>query len=186
MRLFVALEIPSAVRDSLGGLIGDFRAIAPQPKWVKLENLHITLKFIGEIPPANLDAIRTALSGVRADSPLELRIRGLGFFPSERRPKVFWAGIEAGPNLASLAAEIDHRLEELAIPREQRAFASHLTLARFEPPGITEKLRAAILQSATCDFGVLHTREFHLIESRLKPSGAEYTTLRSFPFVAEA
>lgn len=186
MRLFAALEIPSAVRENLAGLIRDLRAIAAQPKWVRPENLHVTLKFIGETAPAKLDAIRTALADVRADQPLELRFRGLGFFPRERHARVFWVGIEAEANLTSLAAEIDQRLEKLEIPREQKAFAPHLTLARFEPPGIPEKLRAAIQQNLTRDFGVLHTREFHLIESRLKPSGAEYTTLQSFPFGAEA
>ena len=187
MRLFVALEIPPAVRENLAGLIRDLRAIAPQPKWVRAENLHITLKFIGEVADTKLEAIRKTLDAVRSKEPVTLDFRGLGFFPNEKHPRVFWAGMEASANLKGLAADIDRAMEKLGIPREQRPFSPHLTLARFQPPGLPEKLRSAIKESATRDFGVLRTNEFHLIESKLKSSGAEYTTLETFPFVtAEA
>ena len=186
MRLFVALEIPSAVRDNLATLIQELRAVASQPKWVRPENLHITVKFIGEVAPPKLEAIRETLSEVRSDRPVELSFRGVGFFPSERRPRVFWVGMKASPNLAVVANEIDERLSTLSIPRETRAFTPHLTLARFELPGISEKLRSAIGQDITREFGTLRTGEFHLIQSKLKPTGAEYTALHSFPFAVEA
>ncbi len=191
MRLFVALEIPSAVRDNLAALIKELGTLeTPSPgrkaRWVRPANLHVTLKFIGEVPPAKLDAIRDALSTVRSEQPAYLRFRGLGFFPSEKRSRVLWAGIEASPNLVPLAGDIDGRLETLGVARERRRFTPHLTLARFEPPGISEKLGARVRENVTRDFGVLRTSEFLLIESKLKPSGAEYTTLQSFRFAAEA
>ena len=190
MRLFVALEIPSDVREKLAALIRDLRNVEPQSsrhraRWVKPENLHVTLKFIGEVPPEKVDAIRTTLSDVRSSQPVELRFRGLGFFPSEKRPRVFWAGMEASPNLAPLAAEIEAGLEKLGIPREKREYTPHLTLARLDPPGISDELRCAVQQNAARDFGAFRTREFHLIQSKLKPSGAEYTSLQTFPFAAE-
>ena len=184
MRLFVALEIPSAVRDNLGALLEEFRAVSPQTRWVRTENLHVTLKFIGEVPEAKLAAIRGALAGVRCAQPVTLDFRGLGFFPNEKHPRVFWAGIEASPNLKTLAADIDRATEKAGIAPEKRPFSPHLTLARFEPPRLTKQLRAAIQEHAGRDFGSLRTSEFHLIESKLKPPGAEYTTLESFPFVA--
>ena len=138
MRLFVALEIPPAVRENLAGLIRDLRAIAPQPKWVRVENLHITLKFIGEVADTKLEAIRQALGEVRSEAPVTLDFRGLGFFPNEKYPRVFWAGMEASANLKGLAADIDRAMEKLGIPREQRPFSPHLTLARFQPPGLPE------------------------------------------------
>jgi len=184
MRLFVTLEIPSAVRENLGALLKSLRTVSPQTRWVRPENLHVTLKFIGEVPETKLAAIRSALAGARCDQPVTLDFRGLGFFPNEKHPRVFWAGIEASPNLKDLAADIDRATEKLGIPREQRPFAPHLTLARFEPPGLPEKLRSAIQENAARDFGSLHTSQYHLIESKLKPSGAEYTTLESFAFVA--
>jgi 2'-5' RNA ligase len=151
---------------------------------VRPENLHVTLKFIGEVPEAKLNAIRNALAGVRSDESVRIDFRGLGFFPNEKHPRVFWAGIEASPNLKILAAGIEQATGKLGIPREKRAFSPHLTLARFEPPRLAEQLRAAIQEHAGRDFGSLRTSQFHLIESKLKPSGAEYTTVKSFPFAA--
>ena len=184
MRLFVALEIPTAVRETLAALLKSLRALSSQPRWVRPENLHVTLKFIGEWLPEKLDGLRNALAAVCLAEPVTLDFQGLGFFPNEKRPRVFWAGIQASPDLITLASEIDHATEKLCVPREPRPFSPHLTLARFEPPGLPEKLRSAIQENASRDFGSLHTSRFHLIESKLKPSGAEYTTLQTFPFAA--
>lgn len=187
MRLFVALEIPTAVRDDLAALLKKLRELSSQPRWVRPENLHVTLKFIGEVAPEKLEAIRSALASVRSDSPVTLEFRGLGFFPNEKRPRVFWAGMNASPNLEMLAADIDSVTERLGIPREERSFSPHLTLARFQPPGLPEKLRPAIQDNLEHEFGSLQTSEFHLIESKLRPAGAEYTTLESLTFAgAEA
>src|SRR5712692_9100917 len=184
MRLFVALEIPSTVRENLAELLKSLRSMSPQTRWVRPENLHVTLNFLGEVPETKLAPIRSALAGALSEQPVTLDFRGLGFFPNEKHPRVFWAGIEASANLKTLAGDIDRAMEELGIPREQRPFSPHLTLARFEPPRLAEKLRAAIRENVARDFGMLRTSQFHLIESKLKPSGAEYTTLESFPFAA--
>jgi RNA 2',3'-cyclic 3'-phosphodiesterase len=191
VRLFVALEIPAAVRENLVTLMKELSALDKQSsgkkaRWVRPENLHVTLKFIGETAPNTLDEIVAALSLVRSDEPAELQFRGLGFFPDEKRPRVLWAGIDASPNLAAVAGDIEQQFEPPGFPREKRAFTPHLTLARLDPPGISERLRAAVRENAEQDFGALRAGEFHLIESKLKPSGAEYTTLHSFPFAAEA
>ena len=191
MRLFVALEIPAAVRDNLAAQIRELRDLSTKvadkrPRWVRRENLHVTLKFIGEVSPVKLDGIRGALSTARSDTPVNLQFHGLGFFPNEQHPRVLWAGLDASANLTSLAGDIDSALESQGIARERRAFTPHLTLARIEPPGLHEKLRAAIQDNRTREFGSFQTREFHLIESKLKPSGAEYTTLASFPLTLEA
>ena len=192
MRFFVALEIPSGVRENLAALIDELRAADASSsknkgRWVRPENLHVTLKFIGNVDSGKLDAIRASLAEVRAGRSVEFHFRGLGFFPNEKRPRVLWAGLEASPNLATLAADIDARLEKVGIPRETREFSPHLTLARFDPPGISEKLRAAALENATREFGAVRTGEFHLFESKTRPTGAEYTRLSSFCFAkAEA
>jgi RNA 2',3'-cyclic 3'-phosphodiesterase len=184
MRVFVALEIPSTVRENLAALLKSLREVSPQTRWVRPENLHVTLKFIGEVAEAKFAAIRSALAGVRSEQPVTLDFHGLGFFPNEKHPRVFWAGIEASPNLKTLAADIDRAAEKLGIPAEKRPFSPHLTLARFEPPRLPEKLRAAIQENAAPNFGSLRAGRFHLIESKLKPAGAEYTTVESFPFAA--
>ena len=185
MRLFVALEIPSAVRDNLAALIEELRAADAaatknKARWVRAENLHLTLKFIGNVDAGKLDTIRAALGEVSASGAVELRFRGVGFFPNEKRPRVLWAGIVASANLAPLAAELQARLEKLGIPRETREFAPHLTLARFDPPGISEKLQSAARENTAREFGAVRTGEFHLFESKTRPTGAEYTRLSSF------
>ncbi len=190
MRLFVALEIPPGVRDNLAAFLKEMRALTGQiaekrVKWVREDNLHVTLKFIGEVADAKLDGIRAALSTVRAGAPLELRVRGLSFFPSEDRPTVLWTGLDAPANLPTLAGDIDGAMETQGIARERRAFVPHLTLARFAPPGMHKKLLEAIKQNRERDFGSFQAHEFHLIESKLKSSGAEYTSVASFPLRLE-
>src|SRR6266446_3188465 len=152
MRLFVALEIPSTVRKNLAELLKSLRSMSPQTRWVRPENLHVTLKFIGEVPETRLAAIRSALAGARSDQPVALDFRGLGFFPNEKHPRVFWAGIETSPNLKTLAADIDEATERLSIPREKPPFSPHLTLARFEPPRLPERLRGAVQESGQREF----------------------------------
>ena len=186
MRLFVALQIPASVRENLAAMIEEMRSIAPEAKRVRPENLHVTLKFLGETPPEKLDALRVALAAVRTTEPLHLRFHGVGFFPNDKHPRVFWAGLTSSPDLALLAHEIDMAAATLGFAPETRTFTPHLTLARFSQPVISPQLRAAAEKSATREFGTLNTATFHLIQSTLKPTGAEYTTLQSFPFAAEA
>lgn len=185
MRLFVALEIPAEVRTRLAALIRELRALAPEVKWVRAENLHLTLKFIGETESAKLDAIRAALAEVRSGHAIALLVQGLGFFPDDQRPRVLWAGTRVPDHLAQLAIDTDAVVASLGFPRERRPFAPHLTLARLAGTPIPEPLREAIQRDAVRAFGAWQAREFHLIESRLKPAGAEYTTVQSFPFVSE-
>ena len=190
MRLFVALQIPDSIRNEYAKLIDDLRRFDAKtakrkPKWVRPDNLHVTLKFIGHTDAGKLDSIRAALAKVRSPKAIQLQFGTIGFFPNASRPRVIWGGIEASENLAPLAHEVDQQIATLGFAAEERAFTPHLTLARLDPPGIAPDLRSEIGKQATRDFGVLHTSEFHLIESKLKPSGAEYTTLQSFPFVSE-
>jgi len=184
LRLFIAIELPSEIRDALMAFVTESRGIAPRAKWVRAENLHVTLKFLGETDEAKLPAIQNALVSVRSGKPVALDFRGLGFFPNEHRPRVFWVGMEASANLKPLAEAIDQEMHKNGFPLENRPFTPHLTLARFEPPGMPVQLSAAAKQNSARSFGSLTAHEFHLIESKLKPGGAEYTTLKSFPFVA--
>ena len=186
MRLFIAIEIPENIRAGFASLLKEFRAVAPNVKWVRAENLHLTLKFLGETEPAKLGPLQNVLVAVRSPEPVTLEFRGLGFFPNEKRPRVFWAGMQASANLKSLAADIDQAAHRLGFPLEDRPFTPHLTLARFPLPGIPPKLHHAIQEKHAQAFGSLQAAEFHLIESNLKPTGAEYTTLQTFHFAPEA
>lgn len=180
MRLFVAIDIPAEIREHLSALVQELRPLAPQLGWVRAENLHLTLKFIGHTSDENLPAIRDALSAIKLQSSLELRFRSIGFFPSQKRPRVLWVGIEAPPDLARLAAEINAALHKLGFPAEARAFSPHLTLARIKEGRIPEVLLSALRAKAQQDLGDTLVTHFHLIESKLRSTGAEYSTLTSF------
>jgi 2'-5' RNA ligase len=185
VRLFVALDVPGQVREALAELSARLKKICLSARWVRLESVHITLKFIGEVSLQTVERIREALRSLPAFPPIVLRFAGLGFFPNARRPRVFWAGVEADPQLAALAGAIEAKLDPLGIPAEKRDFHPHLTLARFEPPQGTQALVAAVEALGAPDFGGETFNEFHLYQSVLKRSGAEYTRLVTYPLQRE-
>jgi 2'-5' RNA ligase len=185
MRLFVAVEIPEAVRQVLRAWIRPLEAAYPGARWVPVANLHVTLKFIGDAHADSLEETRAALRTVRQPQAIEIRFRGAGFFPNERRPRVLWAGVEAGPELESLARAIDSALEPTGIARETRNFRPHLTVARFpekSDAGGVGRIRGTLAAASAPDFGAARVADFHLYRSVLNPSGAEYTRLDSFDF----
>lgn len=183
MRLFVALDIPDETRAAVSKLIAQLAPLCRGAKWVRVEAMHLTLKFIGEQPEEKVPRIEKELTAVRSPAAVQLRFAGTGFFPNPRSPRVFWAGIHASSNLAALAAEIERRLEPLGIPREQRAFTPHLTLARFNSTAGLSHLREALERLGLPEFGSATISEFHLYRSQLQRGGAVYTRLATFPFV---
>jgi 2'-5' RNA ligase len=181
VRLFVALEIPDNVRETIARLVGELKPLDNSWKWTRAENLHITLKFLGETPQEKMmKSVCEALRSVSCAWPIPVKFHGLGFFPKERRPRVLWIGMEAPPSLGALAAGIEEALTSVGVPREERAFTPHLTLARNKEGRISEKFQNALSSHATREFGTMNAMSFHLIESKLKSTGAEYTTLESF------
>ncbi len=186
MRLFVALDIPAEVRGAIGEMIARLRDVARGARWVRPEGVHVTLKFIGEMPAERVTAIQEGLRGAGVAAPVEARFRGAGFFPNERHPRVFWAGVEASPNLAELAGAVDARLSKLGIAAEVREFRPHLTLARFKSEDGLPRLREEIKKREPFDFGSMRASEFHLFRSELGPGGAKYTKLANFPFGGDA
>jgi RNA 2',3'-cyclic 3'-phosphodiesterase len=183
MRLFVAMDIPEDVRAAIGALVAKLRLACQNARWVRIDGVHVTLKFIGETSAEKTEMIKTALATVPCRAPILMNFRGLGFFPNERRPRVLWAGIEAATELAALAAAVETALDPLGIPREERAFSPHLTLARFDAPRALDALHAAVEKASLLEFGGATAKEFHLYQSILKPGGAEYTRLATFSFV---
>jgi 2'-5' RNA ligase len=183
VRLFVALDLPDQVRHAITELIAKLQPKSRTARWIRPENLHVTLKFIGHVGNEKLDPIQNALSSIHSAQPVEIHFRGMGFFPNEHRPRAFWCGIAASSNLAELAANIDRALAPLGVEAETRPFTPHLTLARFKSDeGIREMVKAATDIKST-DFGAATMTNFHLYESLLKSTGAQYNRLASFPFV---
>jgi RNA 2',3'-cyclic 3'-phosphodiesterase len=183
LRLFVALELREDVRQAIGDLIAPLKLLSKAARWVRPEGMHVTLKFIGRVGDDRLEPIRSALAPVRSQRPVDLRFQGVGFFPNDERPRVIWCGVESSTNLSPLARAVERALEPLGIALESRDFVPHLTLARFSKPERIPKLARVAADFQTHEFGSARETEFHLFESILRPSAAEYKKLASFPFV---
>lgn len=190
MRLFVALDLPDEVRHAVGTLMAQLQPKCREARWVRPESMHLTLKFIGHAVADNdddkLSAVRAALATVHSDRAVKMRFHGVGFFPSERRPRVLWCGVDASANLADLATQIERVLEPLGIARETRNFVPHLTIARLESASGARELTRAAEEFAASDFGSARETKFYLFESILKRSGAEYCKIEAFPIVRDA
>lgn len=182
MRVFVAMDLTEEVRRNVTHLIAELSAATPGARWIRPEAMHITLKFIGHVAAERIEQIQKSLSTVHSPDPVEITFRGAGCFPNARRPRVLWVGIEGSRNLPGLAAEIESGLEAVGIPREERAFHPHLTLARFKETSVHKSFEKILESLAAREFGAISTGEFYLYQSQLKRGGAEYTRLATFRF----
>jgi RNA 2',3'-cyclic 3'-phosphodiesterase len=135
LRLFVAFDVPDAVRDAVESAVAPWRERYPRAKWVPKQNQHVTLKFLGSTWPRLVDWVHeTVAAAARSNPPVPTRATGLGAFPNERRARVLWAGLDdADRQLARIAASLDEGLSREFAP-EKRGFTPHLTVARFDPP----------------------------------------------------
>ncbi|MFZ0802931.1 MAG: RNA 2',3'-cyclic phosphodiesterase [Terriglobales bacterium] len=192
MRLFIALDIDDDIRQRIQRFVEGASGFAPEARWVRPESMHVTLKFIGEKPAEAVEEIKHILCEVRSES-FEIGFRGFGFFPTAKAARVFWAGIESGAQLASLAASIDQAMSGLGIAKEEHAYSPHLTLARGggrsgsprkrsedHPNRSFQKLQEKLAALPTPEFGTMTAREFYLYQSQLMRGGARYTKIERF------
>ena len=183
MRLFIATELPSSVIESISEVRKDLTTKTEKARWVRGESMHLTLKFLGEVAPNRVSALDGRLETIRRPA-FKVSISGVGFFPNERAPRVFWAGVSS-EDLERLAAEIAQQTAELDFPVERRKFSPHLTLARSRR---NVRMEPKLVQAAegfrNRNFGVFTTDRFYLYESQLEPGGAIYTKLREYPFAS--
>ena len=196
VRLFIALDIDDAIRERMAGFMDGLRGFAPDARWVRAESLHVTLKFIGEKPADFVTRVTEALGGIRMP-PFEIAFRGYGFFPTAKSARVFWAGLQAGPELQKLAEAVDAVTASLGVEKEEHAFSPHLTLARRSggsgtprrqkgdgPNRVFQKLQEKLGAMPEPEFGTMTAREFFLYQSQLSPKGSRYTKLHSIPLRA--
>ena len=178
MRLFAAIDIPDEVKTALDCFQKRLRPAA-KISWSPVANLHITTKFIGEWPEERMEEMTRALAGVPAVGPLEIAVKGVGWFPNERRPRVFWAGVDGGEPLRELARATDQATAALGVPVEDRPYSPHLTLARIRETVSLDALHL-MLRSLPSDcgfnFGGFRARRFFLYLS----AGGKYTQLAGF------
>jgi 2'-5' RNA ligase len=194
MRIFIGIDLDPEVRARISRFVEGIGSFAPEARWVRPESLHITLKFIGEQTPERVEAISARLRRVEG-SAFEIRCGGYGFFPTAKAPRVFWIGIQAGPQLAELAERVDVAVAEFGIPQEDRPYSPHLTLARGGggrssgsprwrkgdgANSIFAMLEKRLAAMGELDFGKMTAHEFILYQSQLSRGGSKYTKLQRF------
>lgn len=183
MRLFTAIDLPADTASRLEELQAKLRPAA-RLRWSRVENLHITTKFIGEWPSDRLDEMVAALGAIPSVGAIEIALRGLGYFPNPHQPRVFWVGVEAGEPLARLAKLTGDATAPLGVPREDRPFHPHLTLARLnpraDPPGAVGALRRAVASVVEPDCGAFSAQEWHLYLSEPGGGVSRYTRIETF------
>ncbi len=183
VRAFIAVEIPSALKEKLYRETAAMRRALSRPlvRWVAVSNIHLTLKFLGDTPLDELEKLKGFLSEeVAGFTPFEIDICGMGVFASFSRPRVIWAGVRDNGELASLHRCVEAAASRIGSEAERRRFSAHLTLARIRQ-GVREneriRIRRAVEENRELNFGRIQVNSIHLFESKLKPTGAEYRSL---------
>jgi 2'-5' RNA ligase len=183
-RLFVAVNLPDAVRAGVVAAVAPLVESAPRAvAWVREPSLHLTLRFLGERPAALVDRLAEELAAAAATLPVfALTVGGLGAFPSLRRPRVLWIGVEANVALAVLYQKVDDVCAALAVEREARPFHPHVTIGRVR---VGASLASASLQQAADALSTsrwsLPVSTVDLMSSELGRGGSQYTRLSAAP-----
>ena len=174
-RLFVAIELPNEVRDRLWRACCD----VPGARWTEAEQMHLTLRFVGEVDELVFRDVEGALEEVRG-APFELEMRGVGHFPPRGEPRVLWAGIVRSDALVSLQKRVESAVERGGVPRDGRRFSPHVTLARLA--GTPERTVGSWLaMNGLLRSDPFEVREFHLFSSRLGGKRAVHRVEASDP-----
>ena len=184
IRTFIAIELDESIKDGLTQLQKRLEGPAPRGsvRWVRPEGIHLTLKFLGDVPADQIGEITQALQkGCEGFAPFSLSCGGLGCFPDLKRPRVVWVGIqEETGTLAQLQKAIEEHVAPLGYPTEKRKFSPHLTLGRVQKrvgSGDLRRLGELVGASEIRKLGQMEVRSVNLIRSDLRPSGAVYTRL---------
>jgi 2'-5' RNA ligase len=186
VRTFIAIELSPDVLARIGELQTRIKKDVPPSlvRWVRPEGIHLTLKFLGEVPADKIDAIAEAMQGACAPHPpFAVAIAGMGCFPNPRRPRVVWVGVdEPSGTLARLQRDVERAMKPLGFPPEGRKYSPHLTLGRVKgrAPAALQAL-GEYVSRAQVHLGEMGVSSIHLIRSDLQPSGAVYSELASAP-----
>ncbi len=190
IRAFIAIELPAPILAQLEQVESRLKPLLPPGclRWVKPDSVHLTLKFLGQVPSDQIDIISSALrNSVAALHSFELEVSGAGCFPNLRRPRVMWVGIQEeapGGRLSAVQRAVENTIAPMGYPTEPRAFSPHLTLGRLARDVSSSDLRKigeGVRDSAVGSLGHWTVSQVALIKSDLRPTGAVYTTLAHMP-----
>lgn len=187
LRAFIAIEIPLDIQDAIQRQTARLRQTLGSDlvRWAPAQNMHLTIKFLGEIAASHVDFLKQMLAREADAHPqFDLQIGGLGSYPTSRRPRILWVGLHAPAGLTALQKSIEAGTSRLGYEQEELAFSPHLTIGRVRQnisPADLSKIRAAMDNIQLGNIGTARVDSVHLIRSELKPNGSVYTKLFSAP-----
>jgi len=181
IRAFIAADIPDHVLTKIRDVQENIRRCGFRIRWVRPENIHLTLKFLGDIRRQDVGRVGGAIvEGVKPFHLLSLSAGGVGVFPGNRRPRVLWVGLNGQTDLlVRLQRHLDNCLQPIGFQKEKRPFKGHLTIGRMKGRIELKKLADAIRRYGDFESGIFTLDRIHLYQSELKPEGAVYTRLSS-------
>jgi len=188
IRSFLAFELPPEIKEQVRQVSEQLKRSKMDVRWVKPDNIHLTIVFLGDVREGDISAIAREIEQVCCGfHPFEIYLKGLGLFPDRRRPRVLWAGYDGDiERMSSLRDVLHERLIPFEIRSEKRQFKPHLTLGRFRNPG---KGNTQLEETLNLHDGLLspscQVSELVLFKSELRPQGPEYTRLEAWPLTAE-
>lgn len=183
IRTFIAVKLPQEIHDNLKQLQDVLRASMPDVRWTKAGNIHLTLKFLGDVETSQIDAISEALRDIASHlSPFAVSLAGVGAFPNSRKPRIVWIGLGKGVNeLVEMAKQIEGSMKKLGFQREKHPFRPHLTVGRIRRLEHPVIMTEALERSDVGELGEFTVQQMSLIKSQLDPAGSIYTTLFEAP-----
>jgi 2'-5' RNA ligase len=181
IRMFIAIEIPGNIISKFCELQEGIEDYGFKIRWVRSENIHLTLKFLGNVEAAKIDEIAETISKtLEGYTPISLKAKGIGVFPGIKRPRVLWIGLTGQlESLIRLQKTLDENLKVFGFPEEKRPFKGHLTMARIKAKIDVKKLGDALMAFRSFESETFTADQVVLYKSELKPSGAVYTKLAS-------
>ena len=178
-RLFIAIALPPEVQNKLSDFQSEMKPHVKNVKWVRVESIHLTLKFLGNVREERIAEIASAIRTLSAAS-FPVQVMGCGFFPNSRRPNVFWTGVNSA-ELNSLQQRVEDVTAQLGFEKEKRPFSPHLTLARFRDSHGLEHFIQEAERRKDASISEFHATHFSFYESILLPQGAQHHVLETVP-----
>lgn len=181
MRCFIAIDMPEDIKASILNVIEKAGQKVKGIRWVSAQNIHLTLKFLGDVKEELIHDIEKGLSSVCINHvPFTINIRGVGAFPNFKYPNVLWIGIDESEELKRLYEDIEEFMFELGFEKDDRRFSPHLTIGRVKDRKGIEQILKELYTFKDTFFGNIEVKEVLLMRSVLKPTGAEYSKIARF------
>lgn len=187
LRCFVAVNLPSAIKEKLGHIQEELRRSQADVSWVKPQNIHLTLKFLGEIGEKRVERVKEVLAkAVQGIGSFSLGLESLGVFPNLKSPRVVWVGVKETPAaLVELQKAVEDGLAQIGFPKEKRKFSPHFTLGRVRSPRNLEALKNALAEVKAQRLEEFRVESLELMRSQLSPQGSQYSVLEKFLLLSE-